>query len=211
MMSPSYGSSSEQKLKIADEDGNDDEIEILDEKARRGKLIESKKIKPKNCSKNRSYSRHISDEDSNPSDEEEEERESEGSYKGLVGRDTFKRAKNGKSLARKMRKYGKVSSDEEAIDDDDDVSDVRVSEKMLWKIVKAKYLYTFKLCKICNDRLFRDTQKFVYKGELLRVSLLLCPKCVKLNIAATDLLEGTAMKAKKNKKDGGGSWKKKSW
>lgn len=180
----SFGSLSEQKLIIEDENMEDNS--------------EEQKFNKKNCSKNRHHSRFVSEE-SSPN--EEDERESEGPYNGS-SRVVFKQGNKGKLMNMKKRNYDIMSSDDEVHE--------RVSEKMLWKIVKAKYLYTFKLCKICNDRLFRDPKKFAYKGDLLRVSVMLCPECVRLNIAATDLLEGTATKAKKDKKFDG-SWKKKKW
>lgn len=88
------------------------------------------------------------------------------------------------------RKYNMIESDEE------DESEERISEKLLWKLVKPKFIYTFKLCKKCGSNLFHDPRKFQYNGNQLKLSIMFCPACVKLNIDATDLLENTASKGK---------------
>lgn len=135
---------------------------------------------------------------SEQSDNEEEEMRdnNDGKGNGKWFRRNFKRGTEIYEGGSK-RKYAKISSD----DDDDDYEDEeeKVSEKLLWKIVKSKFIFTFKLCKVCNNRLFNDPKKFAYVGNLLRLKVMFCPHCVKLNIAACDLLEGTGIQQKNNK------------
>lgn len=96
--------------------------------------------------------------------------------------------RNYKNKGKSVKKYNRISSDDEEEEEE------KVGEKFLWKIVKPKYIYTYKLCQTCSDRLFKDPHKFAHKGNLLRLTIYFCAKCVKLNVAATDLLAGTAIK-----------------
>lgn len=86
-------------------------------------------------------------------------------------------------------------------DDDEDEEEAGQipPEKMLWKLVKGKFLYTFKMCQRCNNRLFSDPAKFKYRNGHLQLSMLFCPKCVMLNIAATDVLENVGKEQFKKK------------
>lgn len=85
------------------------------------------------------------------------------------------------------KRYKMANDDDD--DDDEDDEDQMPPEKMLWKLVKGKFLYTFKMCQKCNNRLFCDPGKFKFRSGHLQLTMLFCPKCVRLNIAATDVLE----------------------
>lgn len=130
-------------------------------------------------------------------DEAEEVDEHEDTDRGNMNwvRRGYKKQKKG--FGGFKRKYAKMEFDE---DEEEEEGKDKVPEKLLWKMVKAKYIYTFKLCKECNNRLFNDSKKFAYAGNLLRLTMLFCQKCVHINVAATDLLEGTGLKKRANDK-----------
>lgn len=104
------------------------------------------------------------------------------------------------------RKYP-ISSEDEMEDEDP-----MPSEKMWWKLVKAKFIYSFKMCQKCNNHLFCDPTKFkMMKNGDLQLTMMFCPKCVRLNIAATDVLEQAGKEQFKRKAGNEKGRKKNGW
>ena len=107
--------------------------------------------------------------------------------------------KENKKVAKKSKYQAKVAKIES--DDDRQSDDDRVDEPVerLWRLVKPKWLYTFKLNGCCSDRLFDDKNKFKTIGDEVIVSIRLCKECRDLNLMATDLL-APSPKKKETKK-----------
>ncbi|KAL3104777.1 hypothetical protein niasHT_022172 [Heterodera trifolii] len=58
----------------------------------------------------------------------------------------------------------------------------------LWKLTKGKFVLLFRLCNLCQNRLYNSEDKTVRNGEFVDVKFSLCQECVVANIRATDIL-----------------------
>lgn len=175
--------SSTEKLMIVDE---------LDEEMRRDDVEELRKKKANTAPKEfrkmrgkRPAKRSREEYSSFGEDEEDDGEELQNDYK-------FNKwiLKSKKFLDEKRPRWSNNS------DDEFDEELKLPSEKMFWKMVKAKFVYSFKLCNKCNNRLYNDPNKFLVKKGHLQLTMVFCPACVRLNIAVTDLF------LPKNGKDG---------
>ena len=61
-------------------------------------------------------------------------------------------------------------------------------EKMMWKLFKGKTVLMFRLCGSCQYKLYHSNDKWARNKDGLDVKLHLCPRCVRVNCWATNLL-----------------------
>lgn len=61
-------------------------------------------------------------------------------------------------------------------------------EKMMWKLFKGKTVLMFRLCGSCQYKLFHSKDKWGKNKDGIDVKFHLCPRCVRVNCWATNLL-----------------------
>ena len=65
--------------------------------------------------------------------------------------------------------------------------DLSVDVSRFWTLFKPMYAHFYFVCRVCNDDMYKDSQKLAYDGERTRFTHTLCRVCTKVNLTIREL------------------------